>query len=192
MKHVLSLLALASSLVAAGAAQAAPTIERAVLSGPAESPPNISPGASISTVEIDGMTLRVDVPFNGLLSNSVASHIHCCTAAPLVGVAPVALPFTGFPTGVTAGSYAHAFNLNDPAVFEPAFLTANGGTATGASTALLNGIAANEAYVNIHTARFPAGEIRGFLVAAPIPEPGSWAMLGLGLAGLGLMARRKV
>jgi hypothetical protein len=191
MKHVLSLLALATSLAAAGAAQAAPTIERAVLSGPEESPPNISPGAGITTVEIDGMTLRVEVPFNGLLANSTASHIHCCTAAPLTGAAPIALPFTGFPTGVTAGSYSHAFNLNDPAVFEAAFLTANGGTATGASTALLNGIAANEAYINIHTERFPAGEIRGFLVAAPVPEPGSWAMLGLGLAGLGLMARRK-
>jgi hypothetical protein len=193
MKHVLSILALAaSSVVAAGVAQAAPIINRAVLSGPAESPPNASPGVSISTVEIDGMTLRVDVPFRDLLAPTTMSHIHCCTSSAFTGTAPVALPFTNFPTGVRAGTYTNSFNLTDPAVFEPTFLSTHGNTASAASTALLDGIAANQAYVNIHTERFPAGEIRGFLVAAPIPEPATWGMLGLGLASLGFMARRKV
>jgi hypothetical protein len=194
MKHVLSILALAaSSFVAAGAAQAQaqPESNRAVMSGPAESPPNNSPGVSISTVEVNGMTLRVEVPFRDLVSPTLASHIHCCTASPLTGTAPIALPFTDFPTGVTAGSYTKAFDLTSATVFEPTFLSGNGGNAAGARTALLNGIAANEAYVNIHTERFPAGEIRGFLVAAPVPEPSTWAMLGIGLAGLSFMARRR-
>jgi hypothetical protein len=172
--------------------QASPDINRAVLSGGAEVPPNTSPGASVTTVEIDGMTLRVDVPFSDLVANTTMSHIHCCTSAPLTGVAPIALPFTNFPTGVRAGQYTNSFDLTQSATFDPTFLSTHGNTAGSASTALLNGIAANEAYVNIHTERYPAGEIRGFLVAAPIPEPATWAMLGLGLAGLGFAARRKV
>ncbi|MFL6672560.1 MAG: CHRD domain-containing protein [Massilia sp.] len=205
MKHVLSILALATaSLVTVSAAQAqantpgpgggggTSTISRATLSGPSEMPPNPSPGYSVSTVEISGTTLRVEVPFKELLGITTASHIHCCTGTAFTGVAPIALPFTDFPLGVRSGTYSHAFDLTNEMTFEPAFLTAHGGSASGASSALLSGIAANEAYVNIHTNRFPNGEIRGFIVAAPIPEPASWAMLGMGLAGLGFMARRKV
>lgn len=192
MKHILSTLALAaSSLAAAGLAHAAPVTDRAVLSGPSESPPNASPGSSITAIEIDGNILRAEVPFRDLLGTSVEAHIHCCTSSAFTGTAGVAVPLTDFPTGVTAGQYSHAFDLTDSTVFDPAFLSANGGTATKATDALFAGIAANEAYVNIHSDKYPEGEIRGFIVAAPVPEPGSWAMLGFGLAGLGVMARRR-
>jgi hypothetical protein len=75
--------------------------------------------------------------------------------------------------------------------YDPAFLSAHGGTAQGASSALMDAIAANEAYVNIHTSTYPNGEVRGWLVAAPVPEPGSWAMLGGGLAALAALRRRR-
>lgn len=42
-----------------------------------------------------------------------------------------------------------------------------------------------------YTIRFRAGEIRGWLVAAPIPDSATWGMLGFGLAGLGMVARRR-
>jgi hypothetical protein len=194
MKHVLSTLALAASALALSAsAVAQPEFARATASGPSEDPPNDSPGYSLAFFVIDGtsMQMSADVPFQNLTTPSVASHIHCCTASPLTGTAAIATPFPDFPTGVTSGNYTRTFDLSNTATYDPAFLSANGGTAMSAAEALLAGIRANQAYLNIHTTAFPAGEIRGFLVAAPIPEPSSWAMLGVGLAGLGFMARRR-
>jgi hypothetical protein len=52
---------------------------------------------------------------------------------------------------------------------------------------LLDGIAMDEAYLNIHTTSFPGGEIRGFL--SPVPEPSAWAMMFLGIAGIGFYRR---
>ena len=192
MKHTLSLLALAAAMVLApAAAQAQTTIIKAVASGPAEAPPNGSPGSSVASFEIDGNLLRAEVPFRDLLGTSVAAHIHCCTTAAFTGTAPIALPFEDFPTGVTNGFYSQAFDLSDASIYAPAFLTAFGGTAASASAALIDAINDNTAYLNIHTTQFPGGEIRGFLVAAPIPEPATWGMLAAGMAGLGMMARRR-
>jgi len=190
MKRSLSILALAAAAACApGLAQAQSTI-RAVASGPAESPPNGSPGSSVATFVIDGTTMTAEVPFQDLLAGTTMAHIHCCTTSAFVGVAPIAIPFTDFPLGVTSGTYSQSFDLTDAAVFAPDFLAAYGGTPASASAALIDAIVANEAYLNIHTSLYPAGEIRGFMVAA-IPEPATWGMLGMGLAGLGMMARRR-
>ena len=191
MKKVLSALALAASTLALAPAAQAADIYRATSSGPAESPPNGSPGSSVATIEIDGTTLRAEVPFQDLLAGTTAAHIHCCTTEAFTGVAPVAIPLADFPLMVTAGSYNATLDLGDPAVYDPAFLASFGGTASGAGSALLDAMNANQAYLNIHTTRYPNGEIRGFVVAAPIPEPATWGMLGVGLAGLALMARRR-
>jgi CHRD domain/PEP-CTERM motif len=190
MKQSLSILALAAATLFASGALAQTTI-RAVASGPGESPPNISPGSSVAAFEIDGNLLRAEVPFRDLLAGTTMAHIHCCTTAAFTGTAPIAIPFVDFPLGVTAGTYTHAFDLTDASVYEPAFLAAFGGTPASASAALIDAIDANEAYLNIHTSQFPAGEIRGFMVAAPIPEPATWGMLGMGLAGLGMLKRRR-
>ncbi|RYI98684.1 MAG: PEP-CTERM sorting domain-containing protein [Acetobacteraceae bacterium] len=50
---------------------------------------------------------------------------------------------------------------------------------------------AYEAASSSDTVAYPNGEIRGFVVAAPIPEPAEWAMLGAGLAGLVWLGRRR-
>lgn len=193
MKRIVSSLALAAGLLAASSAYAATTTYRAVASGPGEATPVASPGFSIATIVIDDVanTMSVDSPFQDLLGNTSDAHIHCCTAAPFAGNAGVATPFVGFPLGVKSGDYAMTFNLLDTATYGGAFLTAAGGTADLARAALLAGINNNEAYLNIHTNLYPGGEIRGFLVAMPVPEPSTYAMLAIGLAGVGFAARRK-
>lgn len=190
MKQSLSILALTTATLFASAAFAQTSI-RAVASGPAESPPNESPGSSVATFEIDGDLMRAEVPFRELLAGATMAHIHCCTTSAFTGTAGIAIPFVDFPLGVTAGTYTHAFDLTDASIYDPAFLAAFGGTPASARAALIDGINDNEAYLNIHTSEYPRGEIRGFLVAAPIPEPATWGMLGLGLAGLGMLKRRR-
>ena len=90
--------------LAASAAQATPISYSAHLSGPAESPPNASPGTGTALVTLDTAAhmLTVDVTFSGLLGTTTASHIHCCTAVPGTGTAGIATQtpsFTGFPLG---------------------------------------------------------------------------------------------
>ncbi len=192
MKRIVSSLALAMGMLASSAF-AATTTYRAVASGPGEVTPNPSPGYSIATIVIDDVagTMQVTSPFQDLLAPTTDAHIHCCTAAPLVGAAGVATPLTGFPLGVTDGAYSHLFDLNSSATYSAAFLSAAGGTADAARDTLLGGIVAHEAYLNIHSSLYPGGEIRGFLVALPVPEPSQYAMLGIGLAGVAFMARKK-
>ena len=195
--HIASLAAVLA-LTAAGSARAGIITYVAGLSGPNESPPNASPGFGDAIVTIDDLlnTMRVQVEFFGLLGTTTASHIHCCTAVPdagTVGVATTTPTFTGFPLGVTSGTYDHIFDLTLASSYNSSFVTAHGGTTVGAEAFLLAGIAANKSYLNIHTTAFPGGEIRGFLHAA-IPEPGSWALMiaGFGLAGAALRGRRTI
>src|SRR4051812_14869391 len=63
----------------------------AALSGPAESPPNTSPGTGFTRVDFDpsAHTLRVQVGFAGLVAPTTASHIHACTATAGSGTAGV-------------------------------------------------------------------------------------------------------
>jgi hypothetical protein len=194
LRPTLAALAGAAALAFAGAAHSAIIIYAANLSGPNESPPNASPGIGSARVTVDDIaqTMRVQVSFSGLLGGVTASHIHCCTAVANAGTAGVATTtptFTGFPSGVTSGTYDNTFDLTQATSYNPAFVSAQGGLAS-AEAALLAGMAANKTYLNIHTTVVPGGEIRGFLAA--IPEPGTWVLTiaGFGLTGAALRRRR--
>jgi hypothetical protein len=157
------------------------------LSGPAESPVNASPGLGLATILFDDVaqTMEVNVTFWNLLGTTTASHIHATTAAPNAGTAGVATEtpfFDSFPIGVSAGSYTHLFDLTDADSFNPNFVNNNGGTLAGASQALKNAMVSEKAYLNIHTNKFPGGEIRGFL---HVPDTASTALtLALALGAL--------
>lgn len=167
------------------------------LDGPSESPSNASPGVGFTFVTFDPVThmLHVQVTFSGLLGMTTASHIHAATAVPFSGTAGVATQtptFAGFPTGVTSGTYNNFFDLSLLSSWNPAYVSANGGTALSAEAAFIAAINTGRAYLNIHTGSFPSGEIRGFLVPAAVPENGATiGYLAMAAAGLVLIVRRK-
>lgn len=179
-----------AALAAVGGAQAAYVSYQAILDGPSESPPNASPGTGVGLIEIDTVAhlLHVNANFSGLTGNTTASHIHAATASPGTGTAGVATQtptFSGFPTGVTAGSYDNTFDTSLSATWNAAYITANGGTPLGAEAALAAALAGGKAYLNIHSSTFTGGEIRGFLT--PVPEPAALSLLALG----GVLLRRR-
>jgi outer membrane autotransporter protein len=141
-------------------------IFRATLNGQNEIPAADTPatGFGIITLNRTAHGMRVNANFTGLRGTTTASHIHCCAAQPAnVGVATTVPTFVGFPLGVTSGSWDQVYDMTLASTWNPAFMTANGGTPAGAESAFLTGVLAGQSYLNIHTSMFIGGEIRGTL-----------------------------
>lgn len=182
--------------LAFSAAHAVPLLFHADLSGANESPANASPGFGTADIYFDSTahTMRVVASFSGLIGNATAAHIHGPTASPGAGNAGVmtATPtFPGFPLGVTSGDYDLTFDMSLSNSYNPAFLTAQGGSVAQAESVLLASLNDGKAYFNIHSTVFPAGEIRGFLNGSGnvVAEPATLSLLLI--AGLGLAGRRR-
>src|SRR5713101_5442319 len=172
--HVLTVTA--ALMLASASSYAAPTTFVAGLTGALEVPASGSTATGSAAIILDpaANTLSVHVTFGGLTSGTTASHIHCCLDAIFetglnVGVATTTPTFAGFPLGVTSGTYDRVLDLTLASSYNPAFVTAQGGTVAKAEAALIRGIQNGETYLNIHTSNFPGGEIRGFLAGAAPP-----------------------
>lgn len=180
----------AVALAFSSAALAAPTTYIAFMNSAAEeNPANLSPGTgfTVVTFDPDADTLRIRGNFQNLQGTTTLAHIHAPTVLPLTGTAGVATQtpsLTGFPLGVTSGTFDTTLNTALASSWNAAYITANGGTPAGAETAFGAALSQGRAYFNIHTSAFGGGEIRGFYV---LPEPTGL----LGLAALGVVTRRR-
>jgi hypothetical protein len=148
-------------------------------------------GSVTITLDVDVLTMHVEASWTGLSGTTTAAHLHCCTASPGVGDAGVAtmLPsFTGFPLGVTSGTYDQTFDMNLASSWNPAFLAANFNNVDNAFNTIWLGLQNDQGYFNIHTTTFGGGEIRARL--ALVPEPGAFTLTAVGLAGLAALRRR--
>lgn len=163
------------------------TIYTTTLTSGNEVPPTSSTGTGAATLTLSGNILGVSITFSGLESPDNAAHIHCC--APIGTNANVALPFTTFPLGLTAGTFTSSYDLTSASVYLPAFLTSAGGTAAEAEAELVAGLNDGMAYVNIHTSTFPNGAIRGQVAA--VPEPSTLILSVTMLAGIIALKRAK-
>jgi hypothetical protein len=181
----------ATLLLGIGQAQAAVILFETTLAP--EIAGSIGDGDALVTFDTTAHTLVVSTTFSDLTGPTTVAHIHCCVDPPgTVGVATYPSTFPGFPAGVTSGSYTSPtpIDLTLASSFTSGFVTTfGGGTIPGAEAALLAGLLAGRAYLNIHTSFSPGGEIRGFLAPVAVPEPATLVLLGL--AGAAAIARRR-
>jgi hypothetical protein len=134
---------------------------RTVMTGPQETPPTPSPAIGPATATFDPGTnfFTLNYSFTGLLAPETDAHIH---------VAPPGVP----------GPIVIPLPLGTPVSFSTTLTPAQAGQ-------LLSDLW----YVNIHSAVFPAGEIRGQLVA--VPEPSTYALAAVVALGAGILWRRR-
>lgn len=112
----------------------------------------------------------------GLTGAATAMHIH----------APAAPGFTASPVVNLGVSPFASFNSGG-------ILLLGGVNVAPPNASFLSQLQAGLTYVNIHTAAYTGGEIRGQLLpVAVVPEPSTYAMLLSGLALIGWTARRHV
>jgi hypothetical protein len=167
MRHATVLAAAAAlALTLAAAPATAATISLyADIDGLQETPPNASPATGYASITYDDVSnlLSWTITFSGLLGTTTNAHFHGPATYGVPASPRVNIPFNA---GVTADTLVSSTTITD--AFE---------------AELLSGLW----YINIHSTVFGGGEIRGQV----IPEPGTFALAGLGMAVLALRRRAR-
>jgi CHRD domain/PEP-CTERM motif len=181
-KSLASLLTIGAMLSAPMASQAVVHTFNAALNGASEAVPNLSLGTATAILSYDdkGTIGTGDDDFifsmfaSGMTGPATAAHIH---SAPVGVAGPVILSLSG--AGFTY-------------VPLPTGLLVGGGPLAAPSPTFLGTLTAGLGYVNVHSAAFGGGEIRGQLIeVSAVPEPSTYAMLLAGVAALAFVARRR-
>jgi len=160
-------LVLAGALTISLMAQAGPFKGHADLSGYQENPTLSSPATGTADIEIskDGGSVSYTLTYQGVGTNVLFAHIHlgrpainggimvflCTNATPPAGVpSPPACPQNGGTVSGTLTATNVIATTNPPQ-----------GVAAGEFAEFVQSLRAEAAYVNLHSAAFGAGEIRG-------------------------------
>lgn len=139
----------------------------ASLSGDQEVPPTSSSGSGSASILFDDASNQLNwtITFSGLTGAATGAHFH--------GPAPAG---TNASVQVNIGSIS---GLTSPMI-----------GATAISEAQEADLLAGLWYINIHTAQFPGGEIRGQVLTQVVPLPAAAWLLASGVAGLFAAGRR--
>ena len=130
---------------------------RADLIGFEEVPANVTPatGDFSATIDETAQTITFTLTFSGLEGTTTASHIH-------VGQFDVAGGVSAFLCGGGSKPACPASGTVTGTIVAADVLGPNAqGVEPGAFDKLVQAIEAGKAYVNVHSSRFPNGEIRG-------------------------------
>ena len=158
---VVALLGVASYAIAGGGSK---NFKGKEMAGYAENPDisTVATGSFEARLSEDGTKIAYELTYSGLEGNVQQAHIHfakrgvnggisiwlCGTAAPFVP------PTAGIPTCVQSGTVTGEVDKDD--VIGPA----GQGIAAGELAEILAAMRAGRAYANVHSSKFPGGEIR--------------------------------
>lgn len=153
----IGILALAAALFAAPAAHGATELFSAKLLGDSEVPPNNTAGTATFTMEVSGSNITFSLTFSGLSTNLVVSHLHFAPSKVAGGVMIFLCGSGNQPACPAATSGTITGTITAANVTGPPAQGINAGDLDSALEAVRDG----DAYANMHTTKFPGGEIRG-------------------------------
>jgi hypothetical protein len=161
---VLVAVALATALVTTASAWGGSSRFRTTLSGYNEDPLTINtPGSGTFSARINraGDAIEYTETFGSLTSNVTQSHIHFGGPAQSGSVVVFLCSNLGNGPAGTQACPAAGGTISGTIVAANVLAAANQNIVAGDLAAVIAAIRANTAYVNVHTANFPGGEIRG-------------------------------